>query len=86
MRGLGDRRAEVLEAVKDKVKWIANGTMVIMNASLSDTGKYGCSIDLNDGNTMTSYTRLEVFGEYPATLITFNTKFFIIFNQIISYK
>ena len=60
MRGKDDLKAEVVATFASKVQWIANATMVIMNASLSDSGKYGCSIDLDNGETMESFTELEV--------------------------
>ena len=63
-RGEGDSVATVLPMHKSKVQWIANATMVVMNASLSDAGYYGCSIDLSDGTHIKSSTELEVFREY----------------------
>ena len=64
MRGKEDSEANVLPMFIGKIRWIANATMVIINASLSDIGIYGCSIDLNNGNPMTRNTQLEVFREY----------------------
>ena len=62
-RGKDDSVASVLPMLVSKVQWAANATMVIMNASLSDAGYYGCSIDLDDGRHMISSTELEVLRE-----------------------
>ena len=63
-RGKDDSVASVLPMLVSKVQWAANATMVIMNASLSDAGYYGCSIDLDDGRHMISSTEIEVLREF----------------------
>ena len=61
MRSFNAAKAQVVASFADKINWIANATMVIINVTVQDSGNYGCSIDLLSGRNIISSMQLNVF-------------------------
>eukprot|EP00795_Rhopilema_esculentum_P016392 gene16392-7794_t len=61
MRSFNAAKAQVVASFADKINWIANATMVIINVTVQDSGIYGCSIDLLSGRNIISSMQLNVF-------------------------